>query len=498
MIWNFQDMGTILFTKMINAMFSNSLKKNARSRHRVGRYRRPPILLMAMGCLLMLAIFSAPGEAAGPDLFDRVVEHQLKNGLKVLLLREPRAPIVSLQVWYRVGSRNEELGKTGISHLNEHMMFKGTEKYGPKDFSRLVQKAGGNDNAFTSRDYTGYFENGPKTELPRWLEMEADRMRGLKVSEEDFLTERKVVLEERRMRTEDDPVSFLMEEVMAAAFKAHPYQWPVIGWFHDIESINRDELLQHYRRYYEPNNCTVVVVGDIEPQETLKQIEAAFGALAPGPPPPKVTALEPRQWGERRVVVHREAQLPYLIMAYHTPNWQDPDAYPLEMLARVMSQGRSSRLYHNLVYKQHLALEAGADYNFDSIDPSLFTLYGQPLPGKTVAQLEAALEAEVKRLQTELVGEKELQKAKNQTVASFYMKLDSLFVRGILLGRLETVAKWTLIKEFVPKILQVTAEDVRRVARKYLVADNRNVGILSPIKTDKPRMERFSPGGQIN
>jgi len=491
---NFRDIETVLSPKMINAMFSKFLQKMVRFR----RERRTPIFSMALAGLLMVAIFSAPGAAAGPDLFDQVVEHQLKNGLKVLLLREPRAPIVSLQVWYRVGSRNEELGKTGISHLNEHMMFKGTEKYGPKDFSRLVQKAGGNDNAFTGRDYTAYFENGPKTELPRWLEMEADRMRNLKVSQEDFDTEKKVVLEERRLRTEDDPVNFLMEEVMAAAFKAHPYQWPVIGWFHDIESITRDEFLQRYRRYYEPNNCTVVVVGDIEPQETLKQIEAAFGALPSGPPPPKVTALEPRQWGERRVVVRREAQLPYLMMAYHSPNWQDPDAYPLEMLSRVLSQGRSSRLYHNLVYKQHLALDAGADYDFDSIDPSVFTLSGQPLPGKTVAQLEAALEAEVKRLQTEPVGEKELQKAKNQTVAGFYMKLDSLFYRGMLLGRLETVAKWTLIKEFVPKILQVTAEDVRRVAKKYLVANNRNVGILSPIKTDKPRMERFSPGGQIN
>lgn len=490
MIWNFKDIGAIRFTKMIKAGFGNSLKAILRCRQR--------FLAMALGYLLVSAIFSTPVAAADAGPFDQVVEHQLKNGLKVLLLREPRAPIISLQVWYRVGSRNEELGKTGISHLNEHMMFKATEKYGPKDFSRLVQKAGGNDNAFTGRDYTAYFENGPKTELPRWLEMEADRMRNLKVSQEDFDTEKKVVLEERRMRTEDDPISFLQEEVMAAAFKAHPYQWPVIGWFHDIESITREDFLQRYRQYYEPNNCTVVVVGDIEPQETLKQIEVAFGAIQPGPEPPKVTALEPRQYGERRVVVRREAQLPFIMMAYHSPNWQDPDAYPLEMLARILSQGRSSRLYHNLVYKQHLALDVGADYSFDHIDPSVFTLYGQPLPGKTVAQVEAALDAEVKRLQTEPVGEKELQKAKNQAVAGFYMRLDSLFYRGMLLGKLETVAKWTLIKDFVPKIMQVTAEDVRRVAQKYLVAENRNVGILSPIKTEKPRMERFKPGGQIN
>lgn len=465
---------------------------------RFGIRKSLPIPLIALACLLVLGVFSGAVAAPGPDLFDRVVEHRLPNGLKVLLLQESRAPIISVQIWYKVGSRNEELGKTGVSHLLEHLMFKATEKYGPKEFSRLVQKAGGSDNAFTGRDYTAYFENGPKTELKNWLQMEAERMRGLKVGEEDFATERNVVLEERRLRTEDDPVNFLFEEVMAAAFKAHPYQWPVIGWFNDIETLTRVDFLQHYRRYYVPNNCTVVVVGDIDPQEALKEIEAAFGAIPAGPEPPKVTAKEPRQYGERRVAVNREAQLPFLIMAYHAPNWEEADAYPLELLSRVLSQGRSSRLYHNLIYQQRLALQAGADYDFDTANPTLFSLYAQPLPDKTVPQLEAALEAEVKRLQTEMVGDKELQKVKNQTVSGFYMSLDSLFFRGMLLGRLETVARWSLIKEFVPKILQVTPADLQRVAKKYLVAENRNVGILSPIKTDKPKMERFSPGGQIN
>ena len=464
---------------------------------RFGIRKSLPIPLLALACLLVLGAFSGAVAAPGPDLFDRVVEHRLPNGLKVLVLQESRAPIISVQIWYKVGSRNEELGKTGLSHLLEHLMFKATEKYGPKEFSRLVQKAGGSDNAFTGRDYTAYFENGPKTELKNWLAMEAERMRGLKVGEEDFATERNVVLEERRLRTEDDPVNFLFEEVMAAAFKAHPYQWPVIGWFNDIETLTREDFLQHYRRYYVPNNCTVVV-GDIDPQEALKEIEAAFAAIPAGPEPPKVTAKEPRQFGERRVAVNREAQLPFLIMAYHAPNWEDPDAYPLELLSRVLSQGRSSRLYHNLIYQQRLALQAGADYDFDTANPTLFTIYAQPLPEKTVPQLEAALEAEVKRLQTEMVGDKELQKVKNQTVSGFYMSLDSLFFRGMLLGRLETVARWSLIKEFVPKILQVTAADLQRVAKKYLVAENRNVGNLSPIKTDKPKMERFSPGGQIN
>jgi zinc protease len=459
------------------------------------------LLLLLTLCLWWpqpLPLGAAPSPAGeSPQVFNQVVEHRLKNGLKVLLLQEARAPIISVQVWYKVGSRNEDFGKTGISHLTEHLMFKGTAKYGPKAFSRLVLKAGGSDNAFTGRDYTAYFETGPKTELKRWLQMEADRMQGLKVDDENFNTEKNVVLEERRMRTDDDPVSFLSEETMAAAFTAHPYHWPIIGWSHDIQEITREDFLKHYRRYYQPNNCTVVVVGDLDPQEALKEVEAAFGEIPAGPEPPKVTAQEPPQFGERRVVVRREAQLPYLLMLYHVPNWDHKDAYALELLSRVLAQGRSSRLYHRLVYEKKLALEAGADYNLDSANATAFTFHGQPLPGKTVEQLADAMDSEVKRVQTELVGEKELTKAKNQTQAGFYMSMDSLFYRGMVLGRLETVARWTLIKEFIPKVLEVTAEDLRRVARQYLVPDNRTVGILSPIKTDKPKVERYHPGGQV-
>ena len=467
---------------------------------RVNLSRRRYSLLAFLGIILSclwLAGGLVPAGAQTGDPFAQVVEHNLKNGLKVLLLREARAPLVTIQIWYRVGSRNEELGKTGLSHLTEHLMFKGTAKYGTKVFSRQVQKAGGTDNAFTSRDYTAYFQTGPKTELRRWLEMEADRMRGLKVNEESFQTEQKVVLEERRMRTEDDPVNYLTEETIAMAFKAHPYQWPVIGWYHDIESITREDFLKHYQRYYQPNNATLVVVGDLDPQEALGHIEATFGTLPRGPELPKFTALEPPQYGERRVLVQREAQLPYLLMGYHVPNWQHPDAFVLELLARILSQGRSSRLYHRLVYQERLALGVGADYDLDTADPSLFILFGQPMPGKTVAQLEVALTEEVKRLQGELVGERELKKAKNQLAAGFYMSLDSLFYRGMILGRLATVARWDLVREFIPKIEKVTPEDLRRVARQYLKAGNRTVGVLSPIKTDKPKTSRYQPGGQI-
>jgi zinc protease len=440
--------------------------------------------------------FSQPGRAqenSGP--FSQVVEHRLQNGMLVLVLREPRAPLVSHQVWYRVGSRNEELGKTGISHLTEHLMFKGTEKYKAKEFSRLVQKAGGNDNAFTSKDYTAYFQTGPKTELKRWMEMEADRMRGLKVDEKNFETEKKVVLEERRLRTEDDPVSFMMEDMMAAAYKAHPYQWPIIGWHHDLETVNRDDFLKYYHTYYQPNNATLVVVGDVDPKEVLVWAEEIYGKIPPGPNPPPVTAKEPRQYGERRVAVQREAQLPYLVMAYHVPNWENPDAFSLELLSCLLSQGRSSRLYHKLVYKDRLALEAGAGYDLDSADPSVFLFNGQPLPGKTVAQMERALDAEIKNLQTDLVDPKELEKAKNQLISSFYMSMDSLFYRGMVLGKLASVANWTLVKDYIPRIQQVTAEDIRRVARQYFMQENRTIGVLLPIKSSRPKVNTYQPAG---
>jgi zinc protease len=471
--------------------FAPCFRKSDARRHRLW-------LLAALVTLVWLGLIVIPLAAAEDDnLFNQVVEHKLSNGLKVLLLRESRAPLITLQVWYKVGSRNEALGKTGISHLAEHLMFKGTAKYGPKYFSREVQKVGGTDNAFTSRNYTAYFENGPKDQLGRWLEMEADRMRGINVDDKGFATEKQVVIEERRMRTDDDPVSFMQEAAVAATFQAHPYQWPVIGWLHDIESISPDDYRTYYHRYYLPNNCTVVVVGDIDPKEALAQIEATLGKLPAGPEPPKVTAKEPKQYGPRRVEVQREAQFPSVLMNYHTPNWESPDAYPLELLARILSQGRSSRLYHNLVYKQKLALEAGAAYDFDTTDPFVFMLYGQPMPGKTVAQLQAALEAEIKRLQTELVSDQELQKVKNQVAASFYMALDSIFYRGMLLGRTETVARWTLLKEFIPKTQQVTREQIRDVAKKYLVADNRTVGVLVPIKSAKAPVGRFQTGQDI-
>jgi zinc protease len=447
-------------------------------------------------CLLVLGHPPASWGANG-NLFSRVQEHRLENGLTVLLLPEPRAPIVSVQVWYKVGSRNEVLGKTGLSHLLEHLMFRGTEKYGPKVFSRLIQQAGAHNNAFTSKDYTAYFETGPKGSLRLFLELEADRMRNLKLDEELFRTEQQVVVEERRLRTEDDPINSLYEETVATAYKAHPYQWPIIGWMHDVSTLTLADLRHHYNLYYQPNNATLVVVGDIEPAAVLKDIQETFGQIPRGPEAPPFRALEPPQQGERRTSVTREAQLPALFMAYHVPNFTSADAYPLEVLSLILAQGRSSRLYRRLVYEAKVALDAGAEYEFATASPSLFLFYAQPLPGKSLAQVEKMLEEEIERIKTQPVSEQELLKAKNQTEAAFIMGQDSLFYRGMLLGKYQTIGSWQKLNEIVPGIRAVTAADVQRVAQKYLVATNRTVGILNPLKPSRPTQERFVPYEQV-
>jgi zinc protease len=454
-------------------------------------------LIFSAAFCCLIACLVVPARSQDNGLFARVQEHKLDNGLTVLLMPEARAPVVSLQIWYRVGSRNEVLGKTGISHLLEHLMFRGTEKYGPKQFSSLLKNVGADNNAFTSKDYTAYFETGPKSSLKLYLELEADRMRNLKINEDLFLTERKVVVEERRLRTDDDPVNSLYEETVSTAFKAHPYQWPVVGWMHDVENITRQEAQNYYDRYYQPNNATLVVVGDIDPEAVLAEVRDTFGKIPKGPEPPPFLAFEPSQQGERRTELTREAQVPAIFMAYHTPDLNDKDAFPLEVLSLILSQGRSSRLYQRLVYEAKIALDAGAEYDFATADPSLFVFYAQPLPGKPMNSIEQAMDAEIERIKSQPVSEKELAKAKNQTEASFIMSQDSLFYRGMLLGRYQTIGSWKKLNEIVPGIRAVNAADVQRVAQKYLVKSNRTLGILNPLKPTRPTMERFIPHGQI-
>jgi zinc protease len=409
-----------------------------------------------------------------------VRDFTLKNGLRVLLLEDHRTPTVTLQVWYKVGSRNEQFGKTGISHLLEHMMFRGSKKYGPDAFSKIVEKNGGNDNAFTTEDYTMYFENMPSDKINILIDLESDRMADLLIDQKLFDTEKNVVLEERRLRTEDDPVSDLLEQVEAVAFEAHPYHNPVIGWFSDIEQISRDDLYNHYKTYYTPNNAVLVVAGDFKTDELLPKIEKGFGKIKSGNKPPVTTSVEPRQRGERRVTLRRPAELPFVTVAYHTPNLASRDSYALDVLSTILAEGDSSRLYNSLVYEKQIALSVEGDYSRLSADPDLIYFYAQVMPKVSPSDVEDAIYDEIDRIKKEPIPQKELEKAKNQIESSFVFGQDSLFGRAYLLGQYEILGQSRSVRDYLSGIREVTAEDVMNVATKYLSKDNRTVGTLIP------------------
>ncbi|MBI2875969.1 MAG: insulinase family protein [Candidatus Tectomicrobia bacterium] len=416
----------------------------------------------------------------GAGLRERVVETVLPNGLKVLLLENPKAPLLTFQVWYRVGSRNEEWGKTGLSHLLEHMMFKGTPKVGPDEFSRTVQDHGGDYRAFTFQDFTAYIENLGADQAQVAIELEADRMRNLLLREPEFQTERLVVMEERRLRTEDNLTAFLLEQVQAMAFQTSPYHWPVIGWMPDLARLTREDLQAYYRTYYHPVNAFLVVVGDFQPAELLPKIAQAFGSYPPGTAVDPEKNIDPPQLGERRIIVQKASQVPSLAMGYHVPSLRESDSYVLEVIAAILAAGRSSRLYQRLVQKRPLVLNVGAHHSLLSRDPNLFSLTATLLPGRDVGEVEKALDQEIERLQREPVGQRELEKAQNSLEASFLLAQDSLFQQAMLLARYEVAFGWRAIDQYLSAIRDVTPEAIQRVAQRYLTSKNRTVGTLLP------------------
>jgi zinc protease len=433
-------------------------------------------------CVALLGAGVAPA-AAGPG----VAEATLDNGLRVLVLEDHRSPVVSVQVWYRVGSRNERPGATGLAHFLEHMMFKGTPTHGKGEFARLVEQNGGRDNAFTSQDVTSYYVDTAAEKVEMVLALEADRMRHLLLDPKEIDSERQVVMEERRTRTEDDPDGLLSEEMSSLAFKAHPYRWPIIGWMADIERINPVELRAFYDTYYRPNNAMLVLVGDVKASEILSRIRQVFGAIPRGPDPPPVTAVEPPQIDERRLLVRKAgAQLPIVDLAWHVPNFRSEDAPALELLSTILSEGRASRLYRRLTYERRLALSAGGDYSYFSVDPNIFWLFATPLPGQSPEAIERALIEEIERVKAEPVPAEELERAKNQVEASFIWRQDSVHSRATSLARFELVGSWRLLERFVPAVRAVTAADIQRVARAYFPTDRKNAAILLPAEPSAP------------
>jgi zinc protease len=434
------------------------------------------------GAIVLSLVLPVSASWASPP-----VESVLPNGLRVILIPEPKAPVVSVQIWYRVGSRDEVTGKTGLSHLMEHMMFKGTARYGKGAFSRQIAEHGGNDNAFTSRDYTAYFENLSSDQVGLALDLEADRLTGLVISDEEFALERDVVKEERRMRTDDDPHGTLIEHLYAAAYMVHPYHWPVIGWMDDLSRLTADDIRAYYRAHYTPGNAVLVIAGDIEPRATLARVEQAFGRVAGPAAPARRAAAEPAQLGERRVTVNKDAQLPAVIVGYHVPNFRHADSYALTVLAGVLTQGESSRLHRALVYDRQVAVEVGGDYTALSADPPVLYLYGMTHAGKTAAELEQALLEEVDRLKAAGPSERELAKVKNGIEAEFILGQDSSFYRAMQVGTAEVVgAGRGYLDGFVANIRKVTAADVVRVANAYLNQNRRTVGILNPLRESEP------------
>ena len=426
---------------------------------------------------LLLFIFLIPSVACSLQ----VNEYQLDNGLKVLIVEDRKAPTATFQVWYRVGSRNEKTGKTGLSHLLEHMMFKGTKNHGPKTFAQTIQRAGGTDNAFTSKDYTGYFELLAADRISLPIELEADRMVNLVLTRDAVLSERDVVMEERRLRYDDDPQTLVSEEVFAAAFKNHPYRWPVIGWMSDLKTLNPDDLVNHYKTYYTPNNAVIIVVGDVDRQETVEKIRKAFGAIPAGPPVQDITTEEDEQKGERRVYVKKEAELPYLLSVYKVPDIKHEDGFALDVLGSILSDGKSSRLYQSLVYEKQIAISAWAGYEGLSRDPFLFFAGATAAQGKKIEDVERALLDEIEKIKNQPPSTHEVQRAKNQTEASFIMQQDSIYSQARTIGSFEMTVGWKFIDRYLEGIRKVTPEDVSRVARKYLVEEGKTTGILVPL-----------------
>jgi zinc protease len=412
---------------------------------------------------------------------------QLENGLKVIVKEDHRAPIVVSQIWYKVGSSYEYGGITGVSHVLEHMMFKGTKKVPAGEFSRIIAENGGKENAFTGRDYTAYFQQLEKSRLEVSFELEADRMRHLLLPDDEFQKERNVVIEERRLRTEDKPESLTYEQFLATAWQASPYQNPIIGWMEDLKSLTKEDLQSWYQQWYAPNNATLVIAGDVKAEEVFVLAKKYFATIKPSTIVDAKPRTEPKQLGIRRMVVNAPAKLPSLYMGYKVPVLRTSDepwkAYALEMLANVLDGGDSARLTRELIRGQQLAASIGAGYDLIARHDSLFIFEGTPIDGVSLQQLELAINKQIQRLQTELVSESELTRIKAQVTAAKVFELDSVFYQAMKIGQLETVGlNHQTLDHYADEIARITPEQIREVAKTYLSDKGLTVAWLIPEK----------------
>jgi len=441
--------------------------------------------------IVLLGAFSL----TAPQAAEAVKSYRLENGMKVLVKPDHRAPVAVSQVWYKVGSSDEHNGITGISHVLEHMMFKGTKAYPAGRFSDIIAANGGEENAFTGRDYTAYYQFMGSDRLEIAFELEADRMRNLLLPEAEFQKERQVVREERFMRTEDKPEALTYERFNAVAYLNGPYRNPVIGWDEDLEALTVDDLRRWYQTWYAPNNATLVVVGDVDPDAIFALAKKYFGKLKPSEPPVVKPRGEPTQRGERRIRVHAPAKVPYVIVGYPVPSLktaeQPWEPYALDVLAGILDGGASARLARELVRGQEIAAAASAGYNLTAKYQTLFMLDANPTEEHSIDEVEQALYAQIEKLKREPASEAELQRVKAQVIAAKVYELDSVQQLATQIGALETIGLgWRLMDDYPEKIKAVTAEQVLEVARKYLIDRHRTVAVLVPETVEAQSMKK--------
>lgn len=438
-------------------------------------------------CAVMTAGAPLTGGAfASTSSSPRAVDYKLDNGMEVVVIPDHRAPVVQHMVWYRVGSSDEQRGKSGIAHFLEHLMFKGTDKIGPGQFSKIVARNGGQDNAFTTNDSTAYFQAVAKDRLELVMGMEADRMANLKLEPHQVETERKVILEERRSRIENDPNALLDEQIHAAMYQNHPYHMPVIGWFHEMETLDREDAFKYYHRYYAPNNAILVVAGDVEPTDVLKLAQETYGKLpanpaalrAPRPTePPAVAARRVEMVDERAGQATLSRQYPAPCYSRAAPR----EAEALDLLVKILAGGSTSRMYRQLVVDQKVASSFEGGYSGEALDSGRIALYGVAADGVKLGDLEVAMDKVIAEVIANGVTQKELDIARNQYIASYVYESDGI-------GALARRYGWVLvngqsiadIEDWPNRLKSVTVEDVKVAANKYLVPKASVTGWLQP------------------
>ncbi|MGQ9921760.1 MAG: M16 family metallopeptidase [Desulfobacca sp.] len=416
-----------------------------------------------------------------------VHEYQLANGLKLLVLPDGSLPIASFQVHYGVGSRNERQGITGISHLFEHMMFRGSKELGPEEFSRIIQAKGGEVNAFTTQDTTSYFENIPAEHLELVVRLEADRLKNLDLTPESFASEREVVRSERKLRAVDSPFGLPLELLFATAFTQHSYQWPVIGWDADLVAMTHADCLEYFRTYYNPANMVIVVAGAVVPERAKDLVEKYFGDI-PGQEPPLVHTVEPPQRGERRAIFKKVSQVEAFLAGFHVPGLGDPEIYPIMLLAAALGMGKASRCYQKFV-RPGRAIEVEVDLSpppFTNQDPGLLVILGVASPGQPLAALETAVWEEIEMIKTKGLEEAELARVKKLLRSQTVRVLANNFYRGLLAGLLYLkTGRFDGINDLLANYERVTLDQVQAAARTYLSPDNRTVVVVQPVSPEE-------------